>query len=119
MQSEGAFRNALRGILKEFPEIQVINVDERDEEGMVFGYPEQVELDLIVKNGVLIIAEIKAHLAKHDIHIFQNKVRFYEQKHGRQATRRIVISPQMDEKAIDYAKQLGIESYSYIEHVGL
>jgi len=118
-QTEASFRNALRGILKDIPNIQVIRVDERDEEGVVFGYPEEIELDLIIRNGVLMIAEMKSHIAKHDVYIFDKKVRFYEQKHNRQANKLIIISPQVKDKAFPAAKQLGIEIYSYIEDIGL
>ena len=118
-QTEASFRNALRGILKDIPDIEVIRVDERDEKGVVFGYPEEIELDLIIRNGVLMIAEIKSHIAKHDVYIFAKKVRFYEQKHNRQANKRIIISPQVKDKAFPAAKQLGIDIYSYIEDIGL
>jgi len=43
MQSEAAFRNALAGILEENFDVQVLNVSEYDDEGVVFGRPDQVE----------------------------------------------------------------------------
>ena len=92
LQSEASFRDALAGILKD-DDVEVLNVNEYDEEGIVFGRPEQVELDIIIKNGKLIICEIKSSISKSEMYTFDRKVSFYEKKHNRQASRKIVISP--------------------------
>ena len=118
LHSEASFRNTLIGILKDF-QIEVLNVTEWDENGVVFGLPDQVELDLIIQNGLLIACEIKSSMSKSDMHVFDKKVRFYEQKQARQANRMIVISPMVDDNALPLAKKLGIEIYSYAEDVNL
>jgi len=118
LHSEASFRNGLAGILKDF-QIEVLNVTEWDENGIVFGRPDQVELDIIIQNGLLIACEIKSSMSKSDMHIFEKKVRFYEQKQARQANRMIVISPMVDDNALPLAKRLGIEVYSYVEDVNL
>jgi hypothetical protein len=118
LHSEASFRNALAGILKDF-QIEVLNVTEWDENGVVFGRPDQVELDIIIQNGLLIACEIKSSVSKSDMHVFDKKVRFYEQKQARQANRMIVISPMVDDNALPLAKKLGIEVYSYAEDVNL
>ncbi len=46
LQSEKAFREALAGILEQSFGVQVVNVNDYDDEGTVFGRPDQVELDL-------------------------------------------------------------------------
>jgi hypothetical protein len=112
LQSEAAFRNALAGILEENFDVQVLNVSEYDDEGVVFGRPEQVELDVIIKNGLLLICELKSSLDKAGMYSFERKARFYEQRHARKAQRLIVISPMIDPRAQKVAKQLGIETYS-------
>jgi hypothetical protein len=43
----------------------------RDEEGIVHGHPAQVELDLIIKNGVLMIGELKSGVSQGDVSTFQ------------------------------------------------
>ncbi len=111
LQSERAFRDALAAILVESFEVEVVNIDEFDREGEVFGRPEQVELDVIIKNSVLILCELKSSMSKSDMHIFERKVRFYERRHGRQATRMIVVSPMIDERARRVGEELGIEMY--------
>jgi hypothetical protein len=112
LQSEAAFRNALAGILEESFGVTVRNVCEFDDKGEVFGRPGQVELDIIVKNGLLLIVELKSSIDKAGMYAFERKVRFYEKRHQRQADRLIVISPMIDPKALPVARALGIETYS-------
>jgi len=111
MQSERAFRDALAAILVESFGVEVVNVNEFDAEGEVFGRPDQVELDVIIRNGVLILCELKSSVSKSDMHTFERKVRFYERRHKKQATRMIVVSPMIDERARRVGEQMGIELY--------
>ena len=111
MQSEKAFRNALAGILEQHFGVQVLNVNEYDDEGVVFGRPDQVELDVIIKNDLLLICELKSSIDKAGMYIFERKARFYERRHQRQANRLIVISPMIDARAQQVAERLGIETY--------
>ena len=91
--------------------MQVVNVNEYDDQGEVFGRPDQVELDVIIKNGLLLICELKSSIDKAGMYSFERKARFYEQHHGRQASRLIVISPMIDARARKVAERLGIETY--------
>jgi len=112
MQSERSFRNALAGILEENFGVEVVNVNEYDDQGVVFGRPDQIELDVIIKNGMLLICELKSSIDKAGMYIFERKARFYETRHNRKADRLIVISPMIDPKAKKVAKLLNIETYS-------
>jgi hypothetical protein len=85
MQSEAAFRNTLAGMLKESFDVQVLHVSEYDDEGVVFGRPDQVEFDVIIKNGLLLICELKSSIDKAGRYSFERKARFYEQRHNRKA----------------------------------
>jgi hypothetical protein len=111
LQSEAAFRNALAGILEESFGVTVTNVCELDDAGEVFGRPDQVELDIIVKNGLLLILELKSSIDKAGMYSFERKARFYEKHHQRKADRLIVISPMIEPKALAVARTLGIETY--------
>ena len=64
LQSEQAFRDALAAILEQSFDVQVVNVTEYDDTGEVFGRPDQIELDVIVKNGLLLICELKSSIDK-------------------------------------------------------
>ena len=117
LYTEQSFRSALKAILEESFAVEVQNVTEFDETGYVFGHPDQVELDIIIKDGLLIICEIKSSMSRSDMYTFGRKVEFYEQEHQQKATRKLVISPMVDEYAQRVAKKLEIEVYSYAEAV--
>jgi hypothetical protein len=111
IQSEKAFRNALAGILEESFGVQVIHVNDYDDSGEVFGRPDQIEIDVIIKNGLLLILELKSSIDKAGMYSFERKARFYEKRHGRQANRLMVIAPMIDDKARKVAQTLGIELF--------
>jgi hypothetical protein len=73
MQSEKALRDALAGILEENFGVQVISVNDYDDQGVVFGRPNQVELDVIIKNGLLLIRELKSSIDKVGMYIFEKQ----------------------------------------------
>jgi len=112
MQSERTFRNALAGILEKNFGVQVLNVTEYDASGEVFGRPDQVELDVIIKNGLLIVCELKSSVDKSAMYAFERKVRFYEKLRQGRADRMIVISPMIDPAAKVVGERLGIEMYT-------
>ncbi len=118
LYSEQSFRDALRGILTGFFNLEVINVNEFDETGEVFGRPEQIELDVIIKNGLLLICEIKSSMSKADMYLFERKARWYERRHERKADQLIVISPMVDVPARKVAERFGIVVYSFAEDAG-
>ena len=112
VQTETAFRNALAGILEKNFGVQVLSIMEYDDEGTVFGRPDQVEIDIIVKDGLLLICELKSSIDKAGMYAFERKAQFYEKRHQRKASRLLVISPMVDPRAQKVAEQLGIEVYS-------
>jgi hypothetical protein len=97
--------------------VQVLNVVEYDDAGEVFGRPDQVELDIIIQDGLLILCEIKSSISKSEMYTFERKAAFYEKRHGRKAARKLVISPIVDERALEAARGLGIEVYTHAEDV--
>lgn len=113
LHAEESFRAGLKGILEDLFAVQVLHVVDFDEQGEVFGRPDQVELDVVIKNGLLVLCEIKSSMSKPDMYAFERKARFYEKRHARQADRRLVISPMVDKAAQTVARQLGIPVYSY------
>ena len=75
--SETAFRNAIRGILEEVG-FHVERYLKFDEEGMVFGRPDQVELDIVMRDKKVFLIEIKSSVSRGDVSIFERKARFYQ-----------------------------------------
>ncbi len=70
-----------------------------------------MELDVVIKNGLLLICELKSSMDKAGMYIFERKARFYEKRHQRKAKRLIVISPMIDPRALKVAEELGIATY--------
>lgn len=110
--SETAFRDGLAAILEKSFGVEVVNINDYDDEGLVFGRPDQVELDILIKNGLLIACEIKSSMDKAGLYIFSRKVDFYERKHQRKADRRLVITPFLDPRAAGLPEKLGIKVYA-------
>lgn len=117
LHSESAFRKGLRAILEKSFGVKVERYEDYDHDGVVFGRPEQIEMDVIIHDGTLILCEIKSSMSKSDLYAFWRKKNFYEEKHGRKAARTMVISPMIDEYARVAAKDLDIEVYGYAEDV--
>lgn len=117
LQAEASFRNGLKAILEESFGVKVERYEDYDLEGMVFGRPDQVELDVIIHDRTLILCEIKSSMSKSDMYTLWRKKDFYETKHGRKASRVMVISPMIDDSARAVAKNLDVEVYGYAEDV--
>ncbi len=119
LHSEASFRNGLKAILTESFGVRVERYEDYDHEGMVFGRPEQIELDVIISNGTVILCEIKSSISKSEMHVFYRKKEYYEKKHGLRVNRIMVISPMIDPLAMKVSEKLGIETYSYADGVTL
>ena len=111
IMSEDSFREGLKGILKELG-LKVERYIDYDTEGTVFGRPEQIELDIVIKDSITLLAEIKSSISREEIYAFQRKVEFYERKKGIKVTRKAVISPFVDPRARLIAERLNIEIYT-------
>ena len=109
--SERAFRQALAAVLTESFGVEVLNINEYDDAGEVFGRPDQIELDIIVRNGTLIIFELKSSTDRSQLYIFSRKIAFYEKRHQRTADRKILVSPFIHPRAQELAQELEIETY--------
>ena len=115
--SEHSFRAALKGILEKSFGVEVLNVNEFDDEGTVFGAPDQIEIDIIIKNGELILCELKSSMSKSDMYTFDRKARYYERRHQRQVQRKIAVSPMVPPPVRAIAEKLGIEVFGHAEDV--
>jgi hypothetical protein len=117
--SERAFRHALAAVLTESFGVEVLNINEYDDAGEVFGRPDQIELDIIVRNGTLIIFELKSSTDRSQLYVFSRKIAFYEKHHQRTADRKILVSPFIHPRAQELAQELGIETYGDSSEVNL
>ena len=117
IHSEVAFRKGLRSILEQTFNVKVERYEDFDYEGKVFDHPEQIEMDVIIYNGMLILCELKSSIGKSQMYTFWRKKNFYENKHKRKVDRVIVISPMVNKTAYKVAEKLGIEVYGYADDI--
>jgi len=113
LQSEEAFRNGLAAILTDELGFRVERYEGYDDSGSVFGQPEQVEMDVIIRNSSVIAVEIKSSVSRGDLALFQKKVAFFEQTENVTVNRKFFISPFVDPNAVGLAARMGIELYTH------
>jgi hypothetical protein len=116
-RSEASFRNAMRGLLQEVADVQVQRIDIVDEAGEVFGHPANIELDIVIHNGTLIVCEIKSSISRGDVGYFHKKVQFYKKYRQQEVARAVMISPMVNEEAKQTAQFLGVHIYTHVEDV--
>ena len=112
IMAESAFRESLRGLLEKELGFRVESWRAYDEAGIVFGYPSEVEVDVAVSDGRVVLIEVSSHVKASDVLQFKRKAELYEEKTGRRPDRLIIVSPYVDEKALEAAKQLEVETYT-------
>jgi hypothetical protein len=112
--AEEAFREGLKGLLEKEMKLKVEKWVRRDEEGRVFGYPSTVEVDAALHDGDVILVEVKSHVGASDVSLFKRKVDFYERETGKKVTRKVIVTPYAEEKAMEAAKSLGVEIYTKV-----
>lgn len=112
IESESAFRAGLTDILAHETNLRVINYLEMDTAGIVFGRPDQVEIDVVVQDGEHTLIEIKSSVSRSDVYTFARKVEFYEQKEEVKVNRKLIISPMFDVRARELADELGMTVFS-------
>jgi hypothetical protein len=111
IQTEEAFRNAMKTILEEvgFTAKRYLAYDT---EGEVFGRPDQVGLDVVIQDGKVIVLEIKSSLDRGHVHLFAQKVAFYTRKTGQQVARQVIVTPYPERGSRELAEVLGVEIYT-------
>jgi hypothetical protein len=114
LMAEETFREGLRGLLERELGFKVEKWKTYDEFGKVFGYPSEVEIDITMSDKKLILIEVSSHTKASDIFQFKRKAELYQEKTGRKPDRLLIVTPYIDEKAIEASKQLGIEVYTKV-----
>jgi len=111
--AEEAFREGLKGIVSELG-LEVERWTAYDREGLVYGHPSTVEVDVAIKDGQLILVEISSHVRPSDLAAFKRKADFYARETGRRPAKLIMITPFAEEKALKMAEEMGITIYTKV-----
>ena len=114
IMAEDAFREGIKGLLEKEFNIKIEKWKDYDNEGVVYGYPSPIEIDIALKDEKIILIEITSHARNSDISIFKKKCIFYEKKTGKIPSRLIIVTPYANENAINTSKKLNIEIYTRV-----
>ena len=112
MMSEEAFREGLRGLLEREFGFKVEKWIRYDKEGVVFGFPSVVDVDVAIHDGKVILIEISSHVRRQDVYYFLKKADFYFRVTGRKPDKLLIVSPYVDEDAFKIALEYGVEVYT-------
>jgi hypothetical protein len=114
LMAEEAFREGLRGVLERDFGVRVERWRAFDDEGVVYGRPSDVEVDVAVSDGRVLLVEVSSHVRRSDISLFKCKAAFYERRCGRVPDRLVVVTPYADQDAVELAAALGIEVHTRV-----
>ena len=98
--SEDAFRSGVRELLKDAG----YTVDRwvyYDDKGYVYGYPSEVELDIVIKDGRTLAVEITSALKRGDLQQIRRKVELFGMVTSRRVDAVYVITPFIHDKNPD------------------
>jgi hypothetical protein len=108
LHSEASFRDGLRRVIGRRFGVEVQRWEHQDAEGVVFGHPARVELDIVVRDGETVLVEIKSHAGRAAVAEFRRTADLYDKIHGTRS-RRLLVAPAVDQRALEQAAQLDIE----------
>jgi hypothetical protein len=110
--SEEAFRGGVRGLLVTQPDLRVEEWRCQDSAGRVFGYPAEIQVDVVLRDGSHTLVEIKSSASAGDVASFARKGELYHEVTGRLPDRLVLISPFVDERAHQAAARLGVQVHT-------
>ncbi len=114
--TEKGFREAMKYVVEEV--LGVAEVDKwvyKDREGIVYGYPSIVEVDLVVKDNVHVLVEVKSRVSKSDVAELYRIGKLYEKVEGVKP-RLLILGGFIDEGAYEASKRLGVELRPLLEN---
>jgi len=107
--TEDAFRSAMRYVLEEvFGVAKVSKWVYSDKEGLVYGRPSVVEVDVLVKDREHILVEVKSRVSKGDVAELSRIGVLYERVEGVKP-RLVILGGFIDEDVYELARELGVE----------
>jgi len=107
--SESAFREGMKAVVEEeFGVAEVGRFIIEDEEGLVYGHPATVEVDVLVKDGKHILVEVKSRVSKGDVAELRRIGELYVRKIGVKPSL-VIIGGLVDEGARELAEKLGVK----------
>ncbi|MCS7141310.1 MAG: DUF3782 domain-containing protein [Candidatus Nitrosocaldus sp.] len=112
IETEQSVREALKGIVGKELGYTIEEWNTHDYEGYVYGYPSNVQLDVVMSDGKVILLEVTSHVKRSDPFVLKRKAELYRMKVGREISKIMFITPFIDDEARDACRVLGIEVYT-------
>lgn len=84
-----------------------------DEKRLVYGHPSVVEADVVIKDEVHILVEIKSHAEKSDVTELWRMAQLYEREGVR--PKLALVAGSLGREVEEPAVKLGVRVYSYLE----
>ncbi|WP_158298242.1 PD-(D/E)XK nuclease family protein [Aeropyrum pernix] len=107
--TEEAFRSAMKHVVEEVLGAGVVGRwIHHDKEGIVYGHPSIVEVDVVVKDGQHVLVEIKSQVTQADVAEMHRIGLLYERAEGVKP-RLVIVGGFVDERARALAERLGVE----------
>ncbi len=107
--SESAFREAMKYVVEEkLGAGRVSKMSLRDEEGLVYGYPSIIDIDVVVKDDKHILVEVKSRVSRGDVYEIYRIGKLYEKIKGIKPVL-VIVGGFIDPKAYEAAAKLGVE----------
>jgi hypothetical protein len=110
--NEEAFRRSVAALFADQPEVRVEHWRHHDAAGTVLGYPADVDMDVVLRDGTLTLIEIKSSISVADVTLFLRRTELYRNVTGRKPDRLLMIGPFIEERAYEAGKRFGIELVS-------
>ena len=107
--SEEAFRQGMKFVVEDA--LGAGSVEKwvyRDDEGVVYGYPSIVEVDVLVRDGTHILVEVKSRVSKGDVSELYRIGLLYKRVTGVEP-RLLIVGGFIDRDAWDLAGKLGVD----------
>ncbi len=115
--TDEAFRESMKYVIEDL--LKVCKVERwvhYDSEGIVYGTPSVVEVDVLIHNDQHILVEYKASLDRGDVLELYNIGKLYEKVTGRKP-KLLIVSPATRKRARELAERLGIEIRGVVSEV--
>ena len=111
---ESAFRSAISGILRRYFGADAKRWTYMDEDGIVYGYKALVEVDVVIKDDVHILIEVKSRADPGDVLELVRIGKLYEKVVGVKP-RLAIVAGYVSKKTYEVAARNNVEIYTYLE----
>ncbi len=113
--SESSFREGMKYVVDEVLGVaEVSRLTMRDEEGLVYGHPSDVEVDVVVRDDTHVLVEVKSRVSRGDVAELYRIGLLYERKYGVKP-KLLIIGGFVDRSSWETASRLGVEIRPVVE----